>query len=193
MFTGIIEEIGIVRKIVRSEKSIQFTIVAFKVCEGTKVGDSIAVNGVCLTVTFVAKDVFCADVMPETLLRSSLGKLRIGSRVNLERAILANGRFGGHFVSGHIDGKGILKSIEKDGIAFKLKISCNSEFLKYIPVKASVALDGISLTVCAVDSLSFTVSIIPHTFSATTLLDKSIGDEINIECDMVAKYLEKLK
>ena len=181
MFTGIIEEIGHVNNVKKGTASAILTIQAEKVLEGTHIGDSIAVNGVCLTVTGIYDNTFTADVMHETLNRSSLGKLVSGSAVNLERAMAADGRFGGHIVSGHIDGTGKVVAITKTDIGI----------LKYIVEKGSVAIDGISLTVAKTDSQSFSVSIIPHTAGATTLSLRKAGDVVNLENDIVGKYIEK--
>ena len=170
MFTGIIEEIGHVNNVKKGTASATLTIQAEKVLEGTHIGDSIAVNGVCLTVTGIYDNTFTADVMHETLNRSSLGKLVSGSAVNLERAMAADGRFGGHIVSGHIDGTGKVAAITKDDNAIWYQIKTDSGILKYIVEKGSVAIDGISLTVAKTDSQSFSVSIIPHTAGATTLV-----------------------
>ena len=161
MFTGIIEEMGTVRRLDRTPISCRLTIAATLVLQGTQIGDSIAVNGVCLTVTDLQKDAFTADVMPETLRRSSLGILRSGSSVNLERAMAANGRFGGHIVSGHIDGTGTIASKVPEGNAQIVTISAAPNLLRYIVEKGSIAIDGISLTVASVTKSSFSVSLIP--------------------------------
>lgn len=188
MFTGIIEEIGTVRDLDgRSFLKIQ----AEKILSDIHIGDSIAVNGVCLTVTDFSGNSFRADVMNETFERSSLGSLRRDSKVNLERAMIANGRFGGHIVSGHIDGTGIIKNIKNDGIAVWYKISASPEIMRYIAEKGSVAVDGISLTVAKVESDNFSVSIIPHTSQQTILSLKRLGDTVNLENDIIAKYVEK--
>ncbi len=191
MFTGIIEEIGHVNNVKKGTASAVLTIQAGKVLQGTHIGDSIAVNGVCLTVTGIYDNTFTADVMHETLNRSSLGKLVSGSAVNLERAMAADGRFGGHIVSGHIDGTGKIAAITKDDNAIWYQIKADRGILKYIVEKGSVAIDGISLTVARTDSQSFSVSIIPHTAGATTLSLKKIGDVVNLENDIVGKYIEK--
>ena len=162
------------------------------VIEGTKIGDSIAVNGVCLTVVELGTDGFTADVMPETAERSSLGKCRPGDKVNLERAMAADGRFGGHIVSGHIDGTGRIESLEDDGIAVWVSIRAEKALLKYIVEKGSVAIDGISLTVAYVDGDRFKVSVILHTGEATMLLEKKPGDTVNLENDIIGKYVDKL-
>ena len=191
MFTGIIEEIGKIVTIKHGSKSIVLEVSAHLVMRGAKVGDSIAVNGVCLTVTRINNYGFCADVMPETLKRSSLGGLSSGSKVNLERALLVTSRLDGHIVSGHIDGTGVIDSFNKDDNAIWVKINTTPGVLRYIVNKGSVAVDGISLTVAEVDDSSFKVSIIPHSQDETTLVKRKIGDVVNIENDMVAKYIEK--
>jgi riboflavin synthase len=192
MFTGLIEETGTVCEVCRNGNASFIRIAAEKVLEGTKVGDSIAVNGVCLTVTDHDGKIFRADVMNETLSRSSLGTLKQGSKVDLERAMSAEGRFGGHIVSGHIDGTGTVSSIKQDGIAVRYTISADDKLLKYIVEKGSVTLDGISLTVAAVTDSDLTVSVIPHTAEQTILPYKKVGDIINIETDIIGKYVEKL-
>ena len=192
MFTGIIEDIGTVRKIQRGRFSAVLTISASQVLEGTKIGDSIAVNGVCLTVTAVGDGSFCADIMHESLSRSSLGSLGPGSRVNLERAMAANGRFGGHIVAGHVDGVGSIRSVQKDDNAVWYTISADPSVLRYIVEKGSVAIDGISLTVARVTDRDFSVSIIPHTLAHTALALKKAGDLVNLENDIIGKYVEKL-
>ncbi|MBP5581538.1 MAG: riboflavin synthase [Ruminococcus sp.] len=192
MFTGIIEEVGTVSHIQRSGSSSFIEIKAKKVLEDVHPGDSIAVNGVCLTVTHFDSGIFRADVMNETLSRSSLGSLTTGSPVNLERAMSANGRFGGHIVSGHIDGTGIVTDIKNDGIAVWYTVSAAPELLHYIVEKGSIAIDGISLTVAKVTDTSFSVSIIPHTAAQTILGTKKAGDTVNLENDIIGKYVEKL-
>ncbi|MCR5519956.1 MAG: riboflavin synthase [Bacteroidales bacterium] len=192
MFTGIIEEIGRVKAIRRSPDGIVLSISASKVTEGTSVGDSIAVNGVCLTVTSCSEREFSADVMPETMRRSSLSRLTVGSEVNLERALQASGRMGGHIVSGHVDGCGRIESITADGIAKKVCIALEAPLLKYIAVKGSVTLDGVSLTVVEAGSRSFAVSLIPQTRKATSLGGLRPGQEVNVEVDILARYTERL-
>ncbi|MBP3268825.1 MAG: riboflavin synthase, partial [Ruminococcus sp.] len=181
MFTGIIEEVGTVKAVQHSGSNSFIRIEAKKVLEDVHLGDSIAVNGVCLTVTHFDSTTFQADVMNETLSRSSLGSLRNGSPVNLERAMAAGGRFGGHIVSGHIDGTGTVSDIRNDGIAVWYTISANADILRYIVEKGSIAIDGISLTVAKVTDDSFSVSIIPHTASVTILGTKKAGDIVNLE------------
>ncbi len=192
MFTGIVEEIGTVRTVQRTGNSSFIEIQAKTVLEDVHDGDSIAVNGVCLTVTSFTGDSFRADVMNETLSRSSLGGLKSGSPVDLERAMAAGGRFGGHIVSGHIDGTGTITDIKKDGIAHWYTVSAPPEIMRYIVEKGSIAIDGISLTVAKVTDNSFSVSIIPHTAEKTVLSYKKAGDIVNLENDIVGKYIEKL-
>jgi riboflavin synthase len=192
MFTGIIEETGTVRNISLSGNSGRIQVGASVVLEGTKLGDSIAVNGVCLTVTSIDGRSFTADVMAETLRRSNLGQLGGGDLVNLERAMPAEGRFGGHIVSGHIDGTGTIAGMEKEGNATWVRIRTAAEILALIVEKGSIAIDGISLTVAQVGAEDFAVSIIPHTSANTTLLRKRIGDTVNLENDIVGKYVQRL-
>lgn len=192
MFTGIIEEVGEIKNIRHGAKSAQLTICGPVVTSDSKVGDSIAVNGVCLTATSINGNVFTADVMAESMRRTSLGQLSTGSKVNLERAMAAGGRFGGHIVSGHIDGTGIIKEFKKEDNAVWVTVSADEKILKYIIEKGSITIDGISLTVAYVDDLCFKVSIIPHTASETTLLAKKTGDVVNLENDVIGKYVEKL-
>lgn len=192
MFTGIIEEIGTIKSIKKGTRSAVLTIEGPVVTAGSKIGDSIAVNGVCLTATTLKGSVFTADVMAETMRRTSLGMLGIGSRVNLERAMAADGRFGGHIVSGHIDGTGTVRALEREDNAVWVTIAAGEKLLRYIIEKGSIAIDGISLTVAYVDDTCFKVSIIPHTASETTLLSKKPGDIVNLENDVVGKYVEKL-
>ena len=190
MFTGIIEEIGTVRAVKRSGISSFIEIQAEKVLEDVHVGDSIAVNGVCLTVTHFGSGIFRADVMNETLSRSSLASLTAGSPVNLERAMAANGRFGGHIVSGHIDGTGVISDIRNDGIAVWYTISTSAEIMRYIVEKGSVAIDGISLTVAEKFEDSMRVCIIPETLARTNLRNWGVGTIVNVEVDMLGKYIE---
>lgn len=192
MFTGIVEELGIIRKISISGHSGSITIEASKVLEGTRIGDSIAVNGICLTVTSMASDSFTADIMAETVRRSSLKGAVSGDKVNLERAMAADGRFGGHIVSGHVDGTGTIINMHREENAVWVTISAEPSIMKFIVEKGSVCLDGISLTVAKVGATDFSVSIIPHTGEETTLLRKKVGSPINIENDVVGKYVERL-
>lgn len=192
MFTGLIEEIGTVEVIETNKKSSRITVKAKKVMDGAKVGDSISTNGVCLTISKLYSSSFTADVMAETMSRSNLSNLKTCKTVNLERAVKVGERLGGHIVSGHIDGTGIITKYEKDDNAFWITIGTDEKILKYVVEKGSVALDGVSLTVAYVDHNCFKVSIIPHTSQETTLLKKSLGYKINIECDVIGKYVEKL-
>ena len=192
MFTGLIEEVGTIQNVRRGARSCVLTIGCKKVLEGSQIGDSIAVNGVCLTVTNMGGSYYTADVMAETMNRSSLGQLSTGASVNLERAMPANGRFGGHIVSGHIDGTGTVQSIEPDDNAIWYTIAAKPNLLRYIVEKGSITIDGISLTVAYVDEHCFKVSIIPHTQQVTALHDRGVGDIVNLECDIIGKYVEKL-
>lgn len=192
MFTGIVEEMGTVRRLNQSPNRCELELSASKVLEGTQIGDSIAVNGVCLTVIRLGEEHFTADVMPETLRRSNLGQLKPGSKVNLERAMAANGRFGGHIVAGHIDGTGKILAMQPEGNAVLVTISATPELLRYVVEKGSIAIDGISLTVAKVSHTDFTVSLIPHTGEETTLLKHRPGEIVNLETDIIGKYVEKL-
>lgn len=192
MFTGIIEEMGTLQRIERGSQSAVLHIHCRKVLEGTQIGDSIAVNGVCLTVTTINSEGYTADVMAETLDRSALGSLKRGSRVNLERAMPADGRFGGHIVAGHVDGIGTIRNITRDETAVWYQIAAAPEVLRYIVEKGSITIDGISLTVARVSDVDFSVSIIPHTQANTILADKKVGDVVNLETDIIGKYVEKL-
>lgn len=192
MFTGIVEEIGTLRQVISGSSSGSIRISAKKVLENTKIGDSIAVNGVCLTVTSLSSDGFTADVMPETLRRTNLGSLKSGAPVDLERAMAADGRFGGHLVSGHIDGTGTIVSLKNEGNAVWVQIKAPGPILQLIVEKGSITIDGISLTVASVSEDSFQVSVIPHTGSETILLRKKVGDMVNLENDIVAKYVQHL-
>lgn len=192
MFTGIVEEAGTIKKLMISGNSGQVAVRAKKVLEGTRIGDSIAVNGICLTVTSLQADGFTADVMAETVRRSSLSECRAGDEVNLERAMAANGRFGGHIVSGHIDGTGIITSYRREENAVWVTIETVPEILRLIVDKGSICIDGISLTVAKVGDTEFQVSVIPHTGEETTLLKKKPGSRVNLENDIVGKYIQKL-
>ena len=190
MFTGIIEELGTVKDM--SVALGKITIRASKVLENTRLGDSIAVNGICLTVTSMTADGFTADVMPETIKRTSLSVINRGDKVNLERAMAADGRFGGHIVSGHVDGTGHIAEFRNDNNAVWVRIKADEPVLDLIVEKGSIAIDGISLTVAVVTDEYFEVSIIPHTAGETTLLTKHVGDPVNLENDVVGKYVAKL-
>lgn len=192
MFTGIVEEIGTVRKIVHGSLSITLAINCSKILEDVKIGDSIAVNGICLTVVEMSSSWFAVDVMPETMRMTSLSRLNVSDKVNLERALKLSDRLGGHIVSGHIDGTGSIKNIVKEDNAIWVTIEAPQQIMKYIIYKGSVSLDGTSLTVANVDENCFKVSLIPHTAGNTILGLLKVGDQINIECDVIGKYVEKL-
>ena len=192
IFTGIIEELGVVKSIAINGASGCITIKAKKVLEGTQLGDSIAVNGTCLTVTSINSDGFSADVMAETVKRTSLSQVGKGDLVNLERAMILNGRFGGHIVSGHIDGTGTITKYTKEENAIWVTIKAPDEILDLIVEKGSICIDGISLTVATVSDQDFQVSTIPHTAKETTLIHKKVGSLVNLENDIVGKYIKKL-
>lgn len=191
MFTGLIEEVGEITSVTRKGNSAQITVRAGKILKDTNLGDSISTNGVCLTVTEKTSNTFTVDVMPETMKRTNLKNFKYGSKVNLERALRVGDRLDGHMVSGHVDGLGKIANYLKEDNAVWITVEADKSLLKYIIEKGSIAIDGTSLTVAYVDDRSFKVSIIPHTGEATTLLDKKIGYEVNLECDMVGKYIEK--
>ncbi|GGJ93435.1 riboflavin synthase subunit alpha [Lentibacillus kapialis] len=193
MFTGIIEEKGIIKQIQQvSDTSIQMAIGSSKVLEDIQMGDSISVNGICLTVTSFSETGFQVDVMPETIKATSLRTLANGSSVNLERSMPANGRFGGHFVSGHVDGLGTIVRKEKQENALYFDVEIPGELMIYFIMKGSVAVDGVSLTVFGISGKTFTISLIPHTVSETVLGDKRQGDYVNIECDLLAKHMKNM-
>lgn len=192
MFTGLVEEIGYLESVVHSGNSMKIRIKASRVLENVRKGDSISTNGVCLTVTSFDSSTYTADVMPETMRLTNLGSLVKGSPVNLERAMLAGDRFGGHIVSGHIDGIGRVRSFREEDNATWISVECTAELLKYIVAKGSIAMDGTSLTVVDTDNSGFRVSIIPTTKDETALLRKKAGDPINLECDILGKYVERL-
>lgn len=191
MFTGIVEELGIVSTLRLLPESGQLTIMGKKVLNGTQIGDSIAINGVCLTVIRQSERDFTVDVMAETLAKTNLAEFKSGSRVNLERALQLQTRLGGHLVSGHIDGVGKINRITARGIAQVYEINAPPSLLSYILPKGSIAIDGISLTVINVESEYFTVSLIPHTFEQTTLGLKGIGASVNLETDLIGKYVAR--
>ncbi len=192
MFTGIIEELGTVRRISSSAKGTDIVITAEDVLADLKIGDSIAVNGPCLTVTAIGRESFTAWVMPETLKRTNLLKLSTGSTVNLERAMTLSSRLGGHMVSGHIDAVVAMSGKSSQGDAIILSFEAPEHLLRYIIPKGSVALDGVSLTVIDVDDSSFSAGVIPHTASQTTLGQKEAGSYVNLEVDLIGKYVEKM-
>lgn len=192
MFTGIIEEVGTIKSIQKQKHAIEVSINAYKIIKDIKLGDSIAVNGICLTVTSFTDTDFTVDVMQETLSRTSLSNLKDGGKVNLERAMPMNGRFGGHIVTGHIDGTGIITQIQKDSIAVWYTIKTTPSIMKYIIEKGSISIDGISLTVAKVSREDFSVSIIPHTIENTILSSKKVNEVVNLENDCIGKYVERL-
>lgn len=192
MFTGLVEELGKVKQIVRGAKSVRLSIFGSKVLEDVKTGDSIAVNGTCLTVVDYSRDWFTADVMPETVDRTALSGLKAGDTVNLERTLRVGERLGGHIVSGHIDGVGTILAKEQNDNAVIVRIGAGAEVMRYIISKGSIAIDGTSLTVVEFGDNWFTVSLIPHTASLTTVGLKAIGEPVNLEADIIGKYVEKL-
>lgn len=192
MFTGIIEEIGVLKERRDGSHSCTLTVRCEKILEGTKIGDSIAVNGTCLTVTKLNADSFDVDVTPETMRRTAFSIVRVGSKLNLERALRIGDRLGGNLVSGHVDFVGKLIKKEQEGNAVNLTFSVPEQWMKYILAKGSIAIDGVSLTIAKKQSNSFFVSLIPHTGEMTILLLKQIGDPVNIECDCIGKYIEQL-
>jgi riboflavin synthase len=187
MFTGLIEETGRVVRITQGSGGSKIIVRGKKTLDGTRVGDSVAVNGVCLTVTAIRGNDLAFDAMPETLEKSALPTLHASDAVNLERAIAAGDRLGGHFVSGHVDGTGVITSILRDGIARVFRIGAAQDVMRWILPKGSVSIDGVSLTICTVSGTSFAVSVIPHTAANTTLASLKPGDRVNVECDMAAK------
>lgn len=192
MFTGIVEEIGTIQKINWGSNSAKLSIQAKKILEDIKIGDSIATNGICLTVTAYSESSFEVDVMPETMKRTTLKQLSVGDLVNLERAMQLKDRFGGHIVSGHIDGIGEIRRITPYDNAILYKIKIDSKLSKYVIEKGSITIDGISLTVISIQNDLVELSIIPITQRDTILKDKLVGEYVNVECDMVGKYIEKL-
>ncbi|MDD6771702.1 MAG: riboflavin synthase [Inconstantimicrobium porci] len=191
MFTGIIEEVGIVKRIENIKKSLEITIEAEKILEDVKIGDSIAVNGICLTVTRFNKHSFSVCAVYETLLKSSMSGLRLGQKVNVERAMSSNGRFGGHIIYGHVDGTGKVTEIREYGNEILMRISAECRLMRYIVEKGAVAIDGISLTIAEIYNDNFTVSVIPHTMENTILKYKSVNSVVNIENDYICKCIEK--
>ena len=192
MFTGIVEEIGKIKSIVRHANSIKLTVSASKIMSDMHIGDSISTNGICLTVTTFDSNSFTVDVMPETMMMTNFKNLKVNDSVNLERALAANGRLGGHIVSGHIDGIGTIIRKYNDDKAIRMSFSASPSILELIVKKGSIAIDGISLTVTDVDLTSFSVSIIEHTQGETTLTSKKIGDTVNLENDVIGKYVQKM-
>ncbi|WP_018663469.1 riboflavin synthase [Heyndrickxia acidiproducens] len=192
MFTGIIEEIGVLKNIRQRPASLQLDIQAKEVLNDVRAGDSISVDGVCLTVTSFTKKEFSVDVMPETFQDTTLAQLHSGSEVNLERAMRANGRFGGHFVSGHVDGTGTIRSLKRVENALYISIAVSDSLAPYCIPKGSVAVNGTSLTIFEVKGNLLTISLIPHTRQLSNIAKKKVGEKVNIECDMLAKYIESM-
>ena len=192
MFTGLIEDIGTVRRLRRSPDGVQLVVATAIPMTDLVRGESIAVDGVCLTVTSFGEGTFAADVSPESLDRTGLGRRTVGSRVNLERALQLGGRLGGHLVSGHVDCLAEIGSRQRRGNAEVFHFRMPAEFLRYVVEKGSIAIDGISLTVNTVDETGFSVAVIPHTLHQTTLIDRAPGETVNIETDMIGKYIERL-
>lgn len=191
MFTGIVEETGKISSIKRGSNSAILSISANKILEDIHVGDSIAVNGICLTVTNFNKQSFSADVMHETIRRSSLSNINVGAYVNLERALPIGGRFGGHIVSGHVDGTGEITYIQRDDNAILYTIKAEPKIIRYIVEKGSITIDGMSLTVVSVQKDEFIISAIPHTVDITILKYRKLGDKVNLEVDIIGKYIER--
>ncbi|TWT06704.1 riboflavin synthase [Planococcus sp. CPCC 101016] len=193
MFTGIVEEVGHVASVRAKPQAMELTISCSLILEDIKRGDSISINGVCLTVSTFDAQTFTVDVIPETVKSSTMSGLKSGSRVNLERAMPANGRFGGHFVSGHIDGVGVIRSVKKEANAVTKTIELDSRLMKYMMLKGSIAVDGTSLTIFALGNNTVTISLIPTTQEDSLLGEKGIGEKVNIECDLLAKYTERVQ
>jgi len=188
MFTGIVEEVGTAKSL----QGARLTISATEVLKGTKLGDSIAVNGTCLTVTNIGHNTFSVDIMPETMRRTNLGALLPGQGVNLERSLAADGRFGGHFVQGHVDGTGKIISMVPEGEALLMEVAAPPDIMRYLVEKGYIAVDGISLTIIRCDVTSFAVSLVAYTQKHTTLGGKRVGDVVNLEVDIMAKYVERM-
>ncbi|EGA88882.1 riboflavin synthase subunit alpha [Planococcus donghaensis MPA1U2] len=193
MFTGIVEELGHVASVRSKPQAMELTISCVLILEDVKRGDSISINGVCLTVSTFTSTTFTVDVIPETVKSSTMKELKAGSRVNLERAMPANGRFGGHFVSGHIDGVGVIRSVKKEANAITKTIEIDPQLMKYMMLKGSIAVDGTSLTIFALGHNAVTISLIPTTQEDSLLGEKGIGEKVNIECDLLAKYTERIQ
>lgn len=193
MFTGIVEEVGHVTALRAKPQAMELTVACSLILDDVKRGDSISINGVCLTVSHFDQNSFTVDVIPETVKSSTMSELRTGSRVNLERAMPATGRFGGHFVSGHVDGVGVIRSVKKESNAVTKTIELDASLMKYMMHKGSISVDGTSLTVFSVDSKTVTISLIPTTREDSLLGEKGIGERVNIECDLLAKYTERIQ
>lgn len=193
MFTGLIEEVGVLRSVSGGGEMMVLSIGASLIMDDLKIGDSVAINGVCLTATSLGDRHFTVDVMPETYRNSTLKELKSGSRINLERAMAAGGRFGGHIVQGHVDGTGEIRSVKRNQNAVVFEVAPERrDLFKFIIPKGSITIDGISLTVVTAEAATFTVSIIPHTLGETVLNHKRPGDRVNLECDVLGKYVDHL-
>lgn len=192
MFTGLVEELATVRSIQQNADGARLRLGAKRILEDMSLGDSIAINGICLTVVQMAGDEFLVDAVPETMRRTNLGQLRYGDKVHVERALAANGRFGGHIVSGHIDGVGRIAAVDREGLARVLTVATDVTLMRHVVEKGSICVDGVSLTVMNAEADCFRVSIIPHTEGVTRLGQASVGDVVNLEMDVLAKYVERL-
>jgi riboflavin synthase len=193
MFTGLVEEVGIIRSVTPVGEGARVEIAATTVLDDVEMGASIAVNGCCLTVVEWGDDWWAADAVPETMERTNLGGLNAGDPVNLERPLAANGRYGGHVVQGHVDGTGEVVGIDElDDGSWRFTFSLPPELVNYVVEKGSIAIDGISLTVAAVTPTTFSIAIIPHTFAVTAMGRRAVGDTVNLEADVLAKYVERL-
>lgn len=192
MFTGIIEEIGFIQQIQRTSQIGALTIAASRVLVNSNMGDSLAVSGVCLTITRVTHDCVTADISAETLRRTTLGELQVGAAVNLERPLRLNDRLGGHLVLGHVDEVGIISGWEEEGTSSLMRVSISPDTMRYVVHKGSICVDGVSLTIANLFDDSFAVSLIPHTKGVTTLGRKRVGDRVNIEVDLLGRYIERL-
>ena len=191
MFTGIVETVGIIEKVEQGDDLTRLIVGAESIADGVKLGDSIAVNGGCLTVTSLLDGRFAFEAIPETMERTNLGDLKVGSRVNLERAMRAGDRLDGHIVQGHVDGVGTVRAVIQDGNDVRLQIDCDPELADCVVEKGSIAIDGVSLTVSALLPSGFEVALIPHTLEVTTLSDRQIHDRVNLEADVLGKYVKR--
>lgn len=192
MFTGLIEEVGVIKKILAREGALCFTLAAEEILQDLKIDDSIALNGVCLTVTKTTGTEFQVEAVEETLRKTTLGELRTGAKLNLERAMKFSDRMGGHFVQGHVDGVGEVTAIQPQKGGTLLSVKLPDSLLRYVISEGSIAIDGVSLTVARLRENEITISLIPHTLEKTTLGNLNVGDEVNIEVDLLGKYIERL-
>ncbi len=192
MFTGIVEALGVVTGISRDTDDMRLTIESSQIASGLKLGDSIAINGTCLTAVELTATSFAADAVPETLAKTNLGDLAVGSQVNLERPMRADGRFDGHIVQGHVDSIGTVVGVDPEGDGRRFSIEVADKMRRYIVEKGSVTVDGVSLTVAALTERGFQIALIPHTLQVTILGQRQVGDRVNIEIDVIAKYVERL-